>query len=77
MTGAELAAAAELPDNLDYLADVIEGSLEESGWRGMSPARAARRGRCSTTEARTVLAHLAGRQRAHTAGSWRHVYAGP
>ncbi len=71
MTGAELAAAATLPDDLDDLADVIEGTLERSGWRGMSPARAARRARCTTAQARTVLAHLAGMQRA--TGPWNHL----
>lgn len=77
MTTADLAGAAALDDRLTDLADVIEGALERSGWRGMSPARVARRARCSTADARRVLAHLAGGQRAHCARSWRHIYAGP
>lgn len=77
MTTDDLATAANLDDELADLADAIEASLERSGWRGISPARAARRARCSTADARRVLAHLAGCQRAHTDRSWRHTYAGP
>ncbi len=71
MTTGELMDAADLPDELDHLADVIEASLERSGWRGMSPPRAARSAGCTTAQARTVLAHLAGIQRA--TGPWNHL----
>lgn len=82
MSTADLAAAADLPDHLADLADVVEASLEDSGWRGMSPAVAARRARaggarCSSADVRQVMAYLIGRQRAHAAGTWRHIYAGP
>ena len=77
MTTDDLATAATLTDTLADLADEIEGALERSGWRGSSPARVARRFRCSTADARHVLAHLAGCQRAHIDRSWRHTYAGP
>lgn len=75
MTAAELAAAADLDDGLTDLADLLEAQLERSGWRGISPARAARHARCTTADARRVLAHLVGCQRAEMRGSWRHLYA--
>lgn len=73
MTTAELLAAARLPDDLEPLADVIEAEIERSGWRGMSPARAARHAGCTTHEAALVIAHLVGHQRAHTTGTWKHI----
>ncbi len=77
MTAADLAAAATLDDeHLETLAETIEAALERSGDRGISPARAARRAGCTTADACCVIAHLIGRQRAHTGRSWRHIHAG-
>jgi hypothetical protein len=73
MTTAELAGAAQLPGDLDTYADVIEAEIERSGWRGLSPAQAARVAGCTTDEARTVIAHLVGHQRAYTTGTWKHI----
>ncbi len=75
MRTAELVAAVHLPDDLDRFADVIEAEIERSGWRGMSPARAARLAGCSTHQAALVIAHLVGQQRAQTTGTWKHIYA--
>ena len=73
MRTVELAAAAHLPDHLDQFADVIEAEIERSGWRGLSPAQAARLAGCTTADARTVIAHLVGQQHAYTTGTWKHI----
>ncbi len=72
VTAADL--AARLPDDLDTLVDVIESELGRPGRRGISPARAARHARCTTGQARQVIAYLYGRQRAHTSSSWNHIH---
>lgn len=54
----------------EALAERIEDALERSGNRGMTPARAARAARCTTSDARHALAFLAGRQRATTGARW-------
>jgi len=73
MNTTELAAAARLPAHLDAYADVIEAEIDRSGWRGLSPAQAARVAGCTTDEARTVIAHLIGHQHAYTTGTWKHI----
>lgn len=62
----------DLGADLAWIAERIEGVLEQAGRRGMSPAAAARavrrggRAHCTTADARLALAHLAGLQLAHT-----------
>lgn len=71
----QLAAVAELDDDQDRLAAVIEAALERSGRRGLTPAAAARLAHCTTEQARPVLAWLVAHQYAHTRGP--HYHAGP
>ena len=73
MNTAELAAAAQLPEHLERFADLIEAEIDRSGWRGLSPAQAARAAGCTADEARLVIAHLVGQQHAYTTGTWKHI----
>lgn len=67
---------AILPPDLEDLAARIEAALERGGgWRGMTPAAAARAARCTTGEAATVLAWLVGHQLANSRNAAR-FYAG-
>jgi hypothetical protein len=52
--------------DIAYLAEQIEGALEQAGRRGMSPAAAARRVGCTAADARLALTWLTGQQYAHT-----------
>jgi len=70
----ELATVAELTDEQDRLAAVIEAVLERAGRRGLTPAAAARLTRRTTEEVRPVLSWLVAHQYAHTRGP--HYHAG-
>jgi hypothetical protein len=65
-------AVADLDDGLAWLAEQIEAALAQAGRRGVSPATAARRVRCTTADARLALAWLTGQQRAHPDTRNRH-----